>query len=230
MKKVLYLVLIALMLITFPSCGGNNGGDEGEVNGTEQTGRENDNQTEQPEVEESDDDLSYLGSTYRDPDHRVLIDGPNWQDFFEAYSHLWNADSIYFIIFGTYKDYWEEFELVERDSIKTLEDIIPNMKEPIIASSSRKSYVGKAIEDIVITEQERVTVNGMETNRFVGYFDCVSGDGSINDRYIVGYTFFVKGEPGYLLGTVSSNDQEERYIEEVTKTVDDMIKTLRDVE
>ena len=53
---------------------------------------------------------------------------------------------------------------------------------------------------------------------------------SVNDRYIVGYTFFAKGEPGYLLGTVSSNDQEERYIEEVTKTVDDMIKTLRDVE
>ena len=51
MKKVLYLVLIVLMLVTFPSCGGNNGGDEGEVNGTEQTGRENDNQTEQPEAE-----------------------------------------------------------------------------------------------------------------------------------------------------------------------------------
>ena len=118
--------------------------------------------------------------------------------------------------------------MVERDSIKTLEDIIPNMKEPIIMSSEGKSYV--RIADIVITEQERVTVNGMETNRFEGYFDCPSSDGSINDRYIVGYTFFVKGEPGYLLGTVSSNDQEERYIEEVTKTVDDMIKTLRDVE
>ncbi|PQQ65419.1 hypothetical protein [Acetivibrio saccincola] len=118
--------------------------------------------------------------------------------------------------------------MVERDSIKTLEDIIPNMKEPIIISSDRKAYAG--IADIVITEQERVTVNGMETNRFEGYFDCPSSDGSINDRYIVGYTFFAKGEPGYLLGTVSSNDQEERYIEEVTKTVDDMIKTLRDVE
>ena len=230
MKKVLYLVLIALMLVTFPSCGKNNNGDGGEVKETEQTGKQNDSQREESKVEESDDDLSYLVRTYTDPRYDVAIDGPNWQDFFEAYSHLWNADSIYFIIFGVYKDYWEEFELVERDSIKTLEDIIPNMKEPIIASSSRKSYVGKAIEDIVITEQERVTVNGMETNRFVGYFDCVSGDGSINDRYIVGYTFFVKGEPGYLLGTVSSNDQEERYIEEVTKTVDDMIKTLRDVE
>jgi hypothetical protein len=228
MKKVLYLVLIALMLVTFPSCGKNNNGDGGEVKETEQAGKQNDNQREESKVEESDDDLSYLVRTYTDPRYDVAIDGPNWQDFFEAYSHLWNADSIYFIIFGTYKDYWEEFELVERDSIKTLEDIIPNMKEPIIMSSEGKSYV--RIADIVITEQERVTVNGMETNRFEGYFDCPSSDGSINDRYIVGYTFFAKGEPGYLLGTVSSNDQEERYIEEVTKTVDDMIKTLRDVE
>ena len=228
MKKVLYLVLIALMLVTFPSCGKNNNGDGGEVKETEQTGKQNDSQREESKVEESDDDLSYLVRTYTDPRYDVAIDGPNWQDFFEAYSHLWNADSIYFIIFGVYKDYWEEFELVERDSIKTLEDIIPNMKEPIIMSSEGKSYV--RIADIVITEQERVTVNGMETNRFEGYFDCPSSDGSINDRYIVGYTFFVKGEPGYLLGTVSSNDQEEIYIEEVTKTVDDMIKTLRDVE
>lgn len=228
MKKVLYLVLIALMLVTFPSCGKNNNGDGGDVKETEQAGKQNDNQREESKVEESDDDLSYLVRTYTDPRYDVAIDGPNWQDFFEAYSHLWNADSIYFIIFGVYKDYWEEFELVERDSIKTLEDIIPNMKEPIIMSSEGKSYV--RIADIVITEQERVTVNGMETNRFEGYFDCPSSDGSINDRYIVGYTFFAKGEPGYLLGTVSSNDQEERYIEEVTKTVDDMIKTLRDVE
>lgn len=228
MKKVLYLVLIALMLVTFPSCGKNNNGDGGEVKETEQTGKQNDSQREESKVEESDDDLSYLVRTYRDPDHRVLIDGPNWQDFFEKFSHLWNADSRYFIIFGVYKDYWEEFELVERDSIKTLEDIIPNMKKPIIASSGISSYA--IIDDIVITEQERVTVNGMETNRFEGYFDCPSSDGSVNDRYIVGYTFFAKGEPGYLLGTVSSNDQEERYIEEVTKTVDDMIKTLRDVE
>ena len=44
----------------------------------------------------------------------------------------------------------------------------------------------------------------METNRFEGYFKLsIEVDGSINDRYIVGYTFFAKGEPGYLLGTVS---------------------------
>ena len=67
MKKVLYLVLIALMLVTFPSCGENNSGDEGEVKETEQTGKQNDNQREESKVEESDDDLSYLGRTYRDP-------------------------------------------------------------------------------------------------------------------------------------------------------------------
>jgi len=225
MKKFLYLVLIVLILVTFPSCGGNNGGDEGEVNGTEQTGRENDNQTEQPEVEESDDDLSYLGSTYRNSRYNVSIDGPNLQSFFERNSQLWNADSRYLVIFGIYREVWSH---VERDAIKTLEDIIPNMKKPIIASSQAKSYT--TINDVVITEEEKINVNGMETNRFVGYFDCASEDGSVSDRYIVGYTFFAKGEPGYLLGTVSSNDQEEKYIEEVTKTVDDMIKTLRDIE
>ena len=226
MKKVLYLVLIALMLVTFPSCGKNNNGDGGEVKETEQTGKQNDSQREESNVEASDDDLSYLVRTYTDPRYDVAIDGPNWQDFFEAYSHLWNADSIYFIIFGVYKDYWD---MVDRDSIKTLEDIIPNMKKPIIASSEGKSYA--RIEDIVITEEERVTVNGMEANRFVGHFyRKPHADGRSRNRYIVGYAFFVKGEPGYLLGTVSSNDQEEKYIEEVTKTVDDMIKTLRDIE
>lgn len=133
-----------------------------------------------------------------------------------------NADSQYFIIVGFYKDFWN----VDREAIKTVEDIVPNLKKQIILSSDRKVYA--SIEDIVITSQERVTINDRETNRFVGYFDCPSSDGSINNRYIVGYALFYDGEPMYLLGTVSSNDQEQEYIDEVTKIADDMIKTLRD--
>ena len=96
------------------------------------------------------------------------------------------------------------------------------MKEPIIISSQGKSYA--KIEDIVITEQEKVTVNGMETNRFVGYFDCPSSDGSVNDRYIVGY--ILKKRTRISSRTVTDNEQDQKHIKKL-QTVDDMIKTLK---
>ena len=68
----------------------------------------------------------------------------------------------------------------------------------------------------------------MEINRFKGCFDPDSTDGTVSDKYIVGYTLFYKDEPMYLMGVVSSNGQEQEYKDTVTKTVDDMIKTLRD--
>ena len=212
MRKAIYLVLLTILLVTFSSCGGENKGDNNtKINETEQrkeNTKEQDNK--ESEKEENNDELSYLGRTYREPDYKVAIDGPNHQSFFEKYSQVWNADRRFLIVFGAYKDFWHELELVDREAIKTLEDIIPNMKEPIIISSQGKSYA--KIEDIVITEQEKVTVNGMETNRFVGYFDCPSSDGSVNDRYIVGYTFFIKEEPGYLLGTVTDIEQYQKHI------------------
>jgi hypothetical protein len=99
------------------------------------------------------------------------------------------------------------------------------LKDRIIRTS-RKAY--GEIRNIVITSQKKVTINGMEANRFEGHFDSDSTDGTVSDKYIVGYTLFYKDEPMYLMGVVSSNGQEQEYKDTVTKTVDDMIKTLRD--
>ena len=232
-KRIILLTLLLVFAVLMPGCGGKDGKTV-DITQTKQPAANNDQQgqdkdkgkeTEKEEPSNSDD-LSYLTTTYQDPDNDAVINGPNLISFYEAASQLWNAGSRYFIIVGFYKDYWGD--VVDREAIKTVEDIIPNMKRPIILSSHAKSYTD--IRDVVVTSQERVTVNGREASRFKGYFDCESEDGTVKNRYIVGYALFYKDEPMYLLGTVSSNDQEQEYIDEVTKTVDDMIKTLRDGE
>ena len=232
-KRIILLTLLLVFAVLMPGCGGKDGKTV-DITQTKQPSANNNQQeqdkdkgkeTEKEEPSNSDD-LSYLTTTYQDPDNDAVINGPNLRSFYEAASQLWNADSKYFIIVGFYKDYWGD--VVDREAIKTVEDIIPNMKRPIILSSHAKSYTD--IRDVVVTSQERITVNGREASRFKGYFDCESDDGTVKNRYIVGYALFYKDEPMYLLGTVSSNDQEQEYIDEVTKTVDDMIKTLRDGE
>ena len=231
-KRIILLTLLLVFAVLMPGCGGKDGKTV-DITQTKQPSANNNQQeqdkdkgkeTEKEEPSNSDD-LSYLTTTYQDPDNDAVINGPNLRSFYEAFSQLWNADSKYFVIVGFYKNYWKS---VDREAIKTVEDIIPNMKRPIILSSHAKSYTD--IRDVVVTSQERITVNGREASRFKGYFDCESDDGTIKNRYIVGYALFYKDEPMYLLGTVSSNDQEQEYIDEVTKTVDDMIKTLRDGE
>jgi hypothetical protein len=171
------------------------------------------------EVKKNYEKFDYLTNTYSNPSNNGTIDGPNLISFQEGgIANIWNADGQYFISVVFYEKYM-------KDSVKTVEDIIPNLKDLIILSSRKARG---EIRDVVISSQKKVTINGIETNRFEGYFDSDSSDGSVSDKYIVGYSLFFKDEPMYLMGVVSSNGQEQEYKDTVTKTVDDMIKTLRD--
>ncbi|OPZ88360.1 MAG: hypothetical protein BWY74_03174 [Firmicutes bacterium ADurb.Bin419] len=228
MKKSISIVILLSLVISLTACGGN----KNETVNTEATkkpaatqkAQEKETEKENTTNQVDDPDLAYLSRKYNDPDYNTDINGPNIRSFFESSSQVWTKDSCYFVIFGMYKDYWKEF--VNRDAIKTVEDIVPNLKQQIILSSHAESYT--SIDDVVVTSQKRVTINGIETNRFEGYFDCESDDGTVKNRYIVGYTFFYNDAPVYLLGSVSDNKQRQEYIDEVTKTVDDMIKTFRE--
>ena len=231
-KRIILLTLLLVFAVLLPGCGGKEDKTV-DITQTKQPAANNDQQGQDKdkgkETDKQDpsnsDELAYLTNVYQEPRYRFIINGPNLISFFEGSAQLWNAGSRYFIVVGVYR---KESKTVDREAIKTVEDIIPNMKRPIILSSHAKSYTD--IRDVVVTSQERITVNGREASRFKGYFDCESDDGTVKNRYIVGYALFYKDEPMYLLGTVSSNDQEQEYIDEVTKTVDDMIKTLRDGE
>jgi hypothetical protein len=212
------------MIISMTACGENKNVTTAPTqteqpaasNGTQQN---NDKKAGKKDYEEFD----YLTSEYRDPTYKATINGPNLNSFFEYSSQLWNADRKYFIAFGIYQDYWDG---VDRAAIKTVEDIIPNLKDDIIKSSESECYA--KIRDVNITSQKKVSINGREANRFEGHFDSDSSDGSISDKYIVGYSLFFKDAPMFLIGVVSSNGQEQEYKDTVTKTIDDMIKTLRD--
>lgn len=224
MRKSICILVLVGMMISMTACGEKK--NEPKIptqteqpatsNGTQQN---NDKKAGQKDYEEFD----YLTSKYRDPMYKATINGPKLISFFEYSSQLWNADRKYFIAFGIYKDNWTD---VDRVAIKTVEDIVPNLKNDIIKSSESECYA--KIRDVNITSQKKVTINGREANRFEGHFDSDSADGSISDKYIVGYSLFFKDAPMFLVGVVSSNGQEQEYKDTVTKTVDDMIKTLRD--
>ncbi len=225
MKKSICIALLLGMVLSMTGCVEKKNEPTNPIH-TEQPAENN--STTQKENENKNngkknyEKFDYLTNTYREPEYKATIDGPNLISFFDAASQVWNADGQYCIIMGNYNDGWDQ---ADREAIKTVEDIVPNLKTYIILSS-RKAY--GEIRDVVITSEKKVTINGMETNRFEGHFDSDSADGSVSDKYIVGYSLFFKDEPMYLMGVVSSNGQEQKYKDTVTKTVDDMIKTLRD--
>lgn len=227
MKKSICIAVLVGMMLSMNACGEKKNETINPIQTEQSAVNDSSIQTNNGNKNEGKQDyekIDYLTDTYREPRYKATIDGPNLIRFSEAPSQLWNADSQYFIIMGIYNDVWDQ---VDREAIKTVEDIVPNLKEYILLSSKDKAYVTE-VKDIVITDQKRVTINGRETNRFEGYYDCPSSDGTISNRYIMGYSLFYKDQPMYLMGIVSSNDQEQKYKDTVTKTVDDMIKTLRD--
>lgn len=226
MKKSICIAILIGMMISVSGCGEKKDEPSNTVQTEQPTVNSDEKQSNNENKNEGKKDyeeFDYLINEYRDPDYKALINGPNLNSFVEnGIANIWNADRKYFISAAFYKDYWSD---VDRAAIETVEDIIPNLKNRIIRVSESECYA--KIRDVIITSQKKVTINGMETNRFEGYFDSKSSDGSISDKYIVGYSLFFKDEPMYLMGVVSSNGQEQEYKDKVTKTVDDMIKTLR---
>ncbi len=227
MKKGICIAVLVGMIMSMTACGEKKNESANPVQTSQaavNSGKDQDERDNKSEAKKDYENFDYLTNTYRDPRNYGAIDGPNLISFREGgIANIWNADSQYFISVVFYADYMKD--RVDREAIKTVEDIVPKLKD-LILLSSRKAY--GEIRDIVITSEKKVTINGMETNRFEGHFDSDSADGSVSDKYIVGYSLFFKDEPMYLMGVVSSNGQEQKYIDTVTKTVDDMIKTLRD--
>lgn len=96
-----------------------------------------------------------------------------------------------------------------------------------------KKYAGGVdnqmhIDSLTVSEDEYITINGIEMYRFEGEFNCTRTAGPYT-QYAVGYTFIMDGVPCSLIGTVINRyeEQPDSVKKDVEDKVDALIQTLR---
>lgn len=96
-----------------------------------------------------------------------------------------------------------------------------------------KKYAGGVdnqmhIDSLTVSEDEYITINGIEMYRFEGEFNCTRTAGPYT-QYAVGYTFIMDGVPCSLIGTVINRyeEQPDSVKKDVEEKVDALIQTLR---
>lgn len=96
-----------------------------------------------------------------------------------------------------------------------------------------KKYAGGVdnqmhIDSLTVSEDEYITINGIEMYRFEGEFNCTRTAGPYT-QYAVGYTFIMDGVPCSLIGTVMNRfeEQPDSVKKDVEEKVDALIQTLR---
>lgn len=218
MKKKIIVLLTGILLSALVACG--TGGDKT----ADPTKEVNTRETTEPaeKVEQSsnermnEEDSVELPLTAMFPMIELFIDGPNYQFIEKGATNLYNVGGICFIALTSKRD-------VEADKPSEVLDVyFENFKFAV-----RTNCNGYDLMKFNIKESKEMEINGINFWRFQG---DILANNTVNDKslYTVGYTFIKDNTPFQITGVVVSEEQDQKDIDEITKYVDAMVKTIRD--
>lgn len=133
-----------------------------------------------------------------------------------------------YILFDQYLELGHEDFHYSIEDIKTLDDVIPAMKEQILALVCGNSVIGY-YKDIVVDSSEYMTINGFDFLKARAHVE-VTEDKKISDNQIpmVIYATIKNGFTMYMAAVDESANHSN--INETEKLLDKIAKTFRDID
>lgn len=211
-KNVITLIMISL-LVTLPACGSNR--TPGTENNSLATGESNQPQTQvstNATEETQDDNGVKLMYTFKDSSKPVAFDYPNMKSIEEGTSQVFK-NSKFMIVYT-------------RDSKQTdLGGIIDELSEKFKTATS--THLIGEFDSFVVNKSAEKTINQTTVLLVEGHVVAKFNDGSSANYPMRGYTF-AKGDVVCELIAVLSEQANNANQEEMEKTIDAIIATLRD--
>lgn len=204
MKRILALLLAAIMLLSLAGCGADNNEEM-----TADTSSDNTDGTISPDDEPA---KSLLSGTYKVPLQKIFVDTPNFNLIEEGYTRIFFDSGKKYVTFTCLYD--EPCDDLSAAHDKTIEKFMNN-----VVDHHHVNSMG-SLDDAAIT------INGIATYRYEGSVNA--GTNPVYDAYIYGYSFVYNGFPCSIVGVVSDETQPEAEKQLVKLIVDEMMKTVRD--
>lgn len=155
-------------------------------------------------------DKNELVNTHKVTGKQIFMDVPNYR--VKEYGYV---DA--FVVTGAY-----HFGVVhDEETVSDLKQAYELNSKKMIKSSKVEPFNSFNIE-----EEAYVKINGFDMYKFKGKANI--GSIALSDIYMYGYTFIIDGCPVSVIGFVDADEQEQKYIDEITRVVDLVINTVRD--
>lgn len=215
-KKIIILaVLITLSSLTACSDGGDKAADTTQ-SVTANTTTQSAETTTAQNSNNNDASAEELQLTSMFPMTKVYIDGPSYQIVENGSTLLYNVNGNRFIALTSSK-----MVKVSKSS-----EVLDAYLE-LFKSGVKTNCNGSRPVKFDISESNEVNINGIDFYRFKGNLIC---NNTSEDKkcFAVGYTFIKDKKPCQIVGAVVSDEQDQKDIDEITKYVDAMVKTIRD--
>lgn len=216
MKKIFTFLITLLMVISMTACGGNNDTNTPDKKQSSENIESTDGNTttEQKDdtVEKNDIELMY---TFKDPGQPVAFDYPNLKSIEEGTSQVFK-NSKYIIV------YCRDEKKVELDAIvDTLTEKF-KMATSTHLKGEFDSFAIDSSESTKLGDVDALIINGSVIQKY--------DDGSTIKLPIRGYVFSKGGIACEVIGSINEelNESNKANQEEMTKTIDAMMSTLRD--
>lgn len=219
MRKLSIILVISILLLGLAACGK---GGEKTPEPTNKVSSGDINKPTETKAEESTNKASKDASsvelplTASFPMFNVYIDGPNYHFIEKGSTSLYNVGGKRFIALTS-------SEYVEAN--KTSEILDAYFKE--FKNGVGTNCNGYKPEKFNIKESKEIEINGTTFWRFEGEL-LAKMPSKETSFFTVGYTFIRDGVPFQLTGVVVTEEQDQKDIDEITKYVDAMVKTIRD--
>jgi len=215
LKKVMAisLTIFCLLLSACSNDKDNNNDPSNSASSQGSSQGNNDPATSKPE------ENSKFTKTIKVPDKKIYINYPNSYGY-KSTSHTDIAHPSKDFLVGVTFD----TEKVFNNSDKI--EIVKMLENKFLSNISLSTSGSIKEQNINIKDKENKIVNSYDAVKFTGSIQNSYGDGW--ECYVYGYAFVAEGVPCAVIGVVSAKDQKQEQIKEVTETVDEMMKTLRD--
>jgi hypothetical protein len=219
LKKIRIILAFSILVFSLTACG--KGGEKApEPTNKVSMGESNEptkiQEASEPKESKEDASSAYLPLTAAFPMYRVYIDGPNYHFIELGSTCLYNVAGNRFIAITSSK----YVEANKTDEI--LDAYFKEFKDAV--DTNCNGYIPEMFN---VKESEEIEINGINFLRFEGEL-LATISSKEKGFYAVGYTFMWEDRPFQLVGVVVSEEQEQKDIDEITKYVDAMVKTIRD--
>lgn len=213
MKKILVTLLMISLLVSLAACGTND--TPNTENNTPSTSESTPSQTDEPTkaTEEAQGnsgiDLMY---TFKDPSKPVAFDYPNMKSIEEGTSQVFK-NSKFLIVYC-------------RDTKQaTLNNVVQELSEKF--GTATRTHLEGTFDSFSVTKTENKTINQTDVLLVEGVVVSKYDDGTSIQLPMRGYTF-AKGDVVCELIAVLNEESNTTNQEEMNKTIDAIIATLRD--
>lgn len=214
LKRLIICVLVLSLVLCFAACNSDPDVPENPASTGSQGQTGSNDKTDDTTSGNNDIDNKLLTGTYKVARKDIYVDIPNYNMIEEGYTRIFLDGSTKYVT----------FTCVKSETAESIEDAHSKAFDRFKSGVDSHHHIndGESLQTV------NVTVNSITAIQYEGTVSA--GNNPVYDAYTYGYSFVFEGLPCAIIGVVHDEDQPEDEKQLLKEIVDEMMKTVRNIQ